>query len=85
MLTSPFSAYHQVGLRPVPSAAGTRAVTEHMATDDGPTDWRAVIDPHNPLSWLVGFLLVTVGAASVAGSVRLGRARIRASVGSDTE
>jgi hypothetical protein len=45
--------------------------------------WRALIDPHNGLVWVGLVLLVTVGAAGAAGSVRLGRAKVSASVGQD--
>jgi hypothetical protein len=80
---SPFSAYAQTGLRPVSDAAGWRPVTSHMATEDRATSGlQAVIDPSNPLLWFGLFMLVTVGAAGVSGSARIGRAKVQASVGS---
>lgn len=85
MQSGPFSAYSQVGLRghPGSNGAGTRTVTSNMATADEPqTGLAALVDPHNPLVWFGAFLLITVGAASVAGSVRLGKAKVSASVGS---
>lgn len=85
MQTGPFSAYSQVGLRghPGSNGAGTRTVTSNIATQDEPlSGLAALVDPHNPLLWFGVFLLVTVGAASVAGSVKLGKAQVSASVGS---
>jgi hypothetical protein len=52
-----------------------------MATDDITDGWKGLFDPNNPLMWLGVIILVTVGAAGVAGSARLGRGRIQASVG----
>lgn len=57
------------------------APTANMGTDDVTAGWRGLVDPANPLFWFGAILLVTVGAAGVAGSVRLGRARVQASVG----
>jgi hypothetical protein len=42
---------------------------------------RELIDPSNPLFWLGVVLVVTFGAAGLAGSVRLGGAKLSASVG----
>jgi hypothetical protein len=83
MYDSPFSAYAQTGLRPVADTAGNRRVTSSMATEDrGTTGLAALIDPSNPLLWFGAFLLITVGAAGVSGSARIGRAKVQASVGS---
>lgn len=78
-----FSVYDQVGLRGgVPSmqaGGGLSSATERVAVDDGSeVTWYS---PRNPLVWLGGVLAVTVGLASVAGSVRLGKAKVSASVG----
>ena len=54
--------------------------TQNMGTDDITAGWRGLLDPANPLMWFGVVLLVTVGAAGVAGSVRLGRARLSASI-----
>jgi len=42
---------------------------------------KSLIDPKNPLVWFGFLLLATVGAAGVAGSVRLGPAKVSGSVG----
>jgi len=83
-MNGPFSVYGQVGLMPptVSGGAGPRTTTYAMASNDEPEGWGALIDPANPIVWFGLFLLVTVGAASVAGSVRLGKAKVSASVGS---
>lgn len=58
------------------------AQTAISATDDGGRGgWRALIDPRNPLVWLGAVLLITVGAASAAGSARLGPARVAGAIG----
>jgi len=52
------------------------------ATDDSPNGGlRSLVDPHNPIMWFGVLLLVTVGAAGVAGSVKLGPAKVSGSVG----
>lgn len=62
------------------------AVTPQVAmsaTDDAPAGGlRGLTDPHNPLMWFGLLLLLTVGAAGAAGSVKLGPAKITGSVGS---
>lgn len=76
-----FSAYEQVGIRPVarPSDTGLAASTSRVAIDDDdPISW---CSPRNPLVWVGGVLAVTFGLASVAGSVKLGKAKVSASVG----
>jgi hypothetical protein len=56
--------------------------TALSATDDsGQQGWRALVDPRNPLVWVGAVLLITVGAASAAGSARLGPARIAGAIG----
>lgn len=49
-------------------------------------DWapgvRGLVDPRNPLMWFGVILLATVGAAGIAGSVRLGPAKLSGQVGS---
>jgi hypothetical protein len=80
-MTSPFSAEALFGATPVSPSMGTAAPTQVMGVDasDGGAGW--LISPHNPLVWFGLFLLATVGAAGVAGSVRLGPAKIGGSVG----
>jgi len=41
---------------------------------------RELVDPGNPLFWLGAVLLVTFGAAGLAGSVRLGGAKLSGSL-----
>ncbi len=48
------------------------------ATDDSPSGGlRSLVNPQNPLMWFGVLLLVTVGAAGVAGSVKLSERRRR--------
>jgi len=60
------------------------APTQHMAPDDD-REWgvgmRALVNPRNPLFWVGALMAVTVGAAGLAGSVRLGPAKLSGSVG----
>lgn len=74
-----FSVFNQVGLSPV-TATGDVAVPTHRVaiTDDDNMQW---FSPHNPLLWFGGILAVTLGFAAVSGSVRLGKAKVSASVG----
>ncbi len=79
-----YSAESLYGSTPqAPSFAPTTpaAPTQRMASSDVKGGWRALVDPHNPLVWLGGVLVVTMGLAGVAGSVRLGRAQLSASIG----
>lgn len=41
---------------------------------------RELVDPGNPLFWFLVIATVTLGAAGVAGSVRLGGAKLSASL-----
>lgn len=70
------------GTAPVfqPALAPDTAVsaTDHTSMTSG---WRSLVDPRNPIVWFGVVLLVTVGAAGVAGSVRLGPAKLGGSVG----
>lgn len=52
------------------------------ATDDSPNGGlRSLVDPRNPLMWFGVLLMVTVGAAGAAGSVKLGPAKVSGTVG----
>lgn len=73
-----FTAQSLYGGPPVAAAAPV----ESPATDDIRGGVRALVDPNNGLFWLGVFLAVTVGAAGAAGSVRLGKAKLSAAVGS---
>lgn len=77
----PYTAQSLYGATPQAPSYGVAAPTQGMSTDNIATGWKGLIDPNNPLVWFGAILLVTVGAAGVAGSVRLGRAKISASVG----
>jgi hypothetical protein len=76
-----FTAQSMYGATPQAPSYGVASPTQHMATDDISTGWKGLVDPNNPLLWFGAILLVTVGAASLAGSVRLGKAKLVASVG----
>jgi len=69
------------GAQPQMPSRGIAAPTEGMGSDDLVTGVRGLVDPHNPLVWFGAILLVTVGAASVAGSARVGKFKIGASAG----
>lgn len=76
-----WSVTDQIGLKPVaPAGGGTVAAPTQSAafTDD---DTIGPFSLSNPLVWVGLFALVTVGAASVAGSVRLGKVKVSASAG----
>lgn len=68
------------GTTPQAPSYGYAAPTQHMGTDDIAAGVKGLVDPNNPLMWFGLVLLVTVGAAGVAGSVRLGRAKLSASL-----
>lgn len=57
------------------------ADTALTATDGATRGLRAFVDPHNPVLWFLGIVLVTVGAAGVAGSVKLGPGKLSGSLG----
>jgi hypothetical protein len=77
-----FTAQSMYGAVPQAPSYGVASPTQHMATDDITTGWKGLLDfQNNPLPWLGVVLVVTVGAASLAGSVRLGKARLSASLG----
>lgn len=67
-----------------PIGVGTETPTQRMGmgSHDLATGLRGLADPKNPLTIFAAVLLITVGAASAAGSVRLGKAKVSASVGS---
>lgn len=77
-----FSVQSQIGLTPRVQTAGDTglsAPTDRVAVS--PTDRMGLFSPSNPLTWFGVFLLVTVGAAGMAGSVRLGKVKVSASAG----
>jgi len=66
------------GTAPQAPSYGVAAPTQDLAV--GGNGWRGLLNPGNPLVWFGVVLLVTVGAAGVAGSVRLGQAKLSASL-----
>lgn len=77
-----FSVQEQIGLRPIAPATGggnVATATQSAALTEDDTMGRFGLD--NPLVWFGAFLLVTVGAASVAGSVRVGKVKVSAAAG----
>lgn len=75
-----WSVQDQVGLRPIaPVTGGVAQSTQSAAMTDDDTIGRFSLG--NPLVWFGIFLAVTVGAASAAGSVRLGKVKVSASAG----
>lgn len=77
-----YDARSVYGVQPQMPSIGIAAPTQHMATDHIKGGLRGLLDPQNPLMWFGALVLVTVGAASVAGSVRLGPAKVSVSAGS---
>lgn len=76
-----FDSQSLYGCEPQMPSQGIAAPTQHMGSDNFTVGAKGLLDPHNPLFWFGGFLLVTVGAASVAGSARLGKAKVQIGVG----
>jgi hypothetical protein len=77
-----FSAAEVYGIAPsTPNYGVTSAPTQHMATSDIANGWRGLVDPNNPLTWLGGLLVLTLGLAAVSGTVRVGKVTATASVG----
>lgn len=79
--TSNFTASGVYGIAGQGPSYGVAAPTQRMANDGLDTGLHALIDIHNPLLWFGALLLITVGAAGVAGSVKLGPAKLSGSVG----
>lgn len=80
-----YSAASLYGTTPQGPSYGTSigAPTSHMGTDDITSGWRGLVDPKNPLFWFGALLAVTFGFAGVAGSARIGRARLSAQLDKD--
>jgi len=74
------SLYHLTGLQPMAQPARDDAPTmqAHATTEVHP----ALYSPDNPLFWFGLVLAATVGLVAVSGSVRLGKAKVAASIGS---
>ena len=75
-----YTATSLYGTTPQAPSYGVAAPTQAMGTDNVTGGWKGLLDPNNPLFWFGAILLVTVGAVGVAGSVRVGRARLAAEI-----
>lgn len=76
-----YSATSLYGTTPQAPSYGIAAPTQQMGTDDIAAGVRGLLDiRHNPLTWFGIVLLVTAGAIGVSGSVRLGRAKLGATL-----
>jgi hypothetical protein len=80
MFGDQFSASSLYGATPQAPSYGVAAPTAQMGTDDLTAGWKGLMDPHNALFWVGVVLAVTFGAAGVAGSVRVGRAKVSGSI-----
>ncbi len=60
---------------------GVAAPTQGLTPSWHSGTWKDLVDPHNPLVFFGVVLLVTIGAAGVAGSVRLGGAKFSVGLG----
>lgn len=76
-----WTAAEMYGVGPQVPASGIAAPTQAMGSlEDHGGGLRALVDPGNPLVWFGVILLVSVGAAGFAGSVRLGKAKVSAGI-----
>lgn len=75
-----FDAATQYGCLPVAPTYGVAAPTQAMGTDDIRTGVKGLFDLNNPLTIFGIILAVTFGLAGAAGSVRLGRTKVSASI-----
>lgn len=75
-----YTAASVYGTQPQMPSMGIAAPTQQMATDALKGGIRGLIDPQNPLFWLGAIGATWFGLIGVAGSVRLGRAKVSASV-----
>jgi hypothetical protein len=76
-----FDAASLYGCEPQMPSMGIAAPTQHMATDDLRIGVKGLADPHNPLFWFGGLLLVTVGMAGFAVSGRAGPVKVSLGAG----
>jgi hypothetical protein len=80
-MTDPFSAASLYGTVDVAPSMGVAAPMQPVGVDQSDSGLSWIVNPRNPLMWFGVLLLATVGAAGVAGSVRLGPAKAGASIG----
>ncbi len=76
-----YTATQIYGARPQPPAAGIAAPTQSIGVGFEVGGFRELLNPSNPLLWFGVILAVTLGAAAVSGSARLGKTQLNASVG----
>lgn len=71
------------GAQPQAPSPGAGRPTEHMSIGamDIEGGWKGLVDPRNPLVWFGLLLAITVGAAGVSGSVKVGPGKASASLG----
>lgn len=76
------SLYGMGSASPVMDPVGAAPTQTMMpVTGDFGDGYKSLVNPRNPLFWFGVVLVVTVGAAGVAGTVRVGPARVSGSVG----
>ncbi len=76
-----WTAAEMYGVSPQVPSAGIAAPTQAMGSlEDHGGGLRALVDPSNPLVGFGVVLLVSVGAAGFAGSVRVGKAKVAGSL-----
>jgi len=78
--------YRRLGLAPTSGSSTAGAAAAPLALSGGPSrdDIAPPWSPDNPLFWFAGILLVTVGLAAGATSVRLGPLRASVSAGKES-
>jgi hypothetical protein len=77
-----FSVASQIGLAPRVQTQGDTGVASPIERSAvGDLDVMSLFSASNPLTWFAAFMLVTVGAAAAAGSVRLGKIKLSATAG----
>lgn len=69
------------GIMPQAAPVAGGSETAYMAPSPVPSGLTGLVNPRNPLAWLLLIGLATVGAAGVAGSVRLGPAKLSGAMG----
>lgn len=76
-----YTAATVYGARPQPPSSGIAAPTQSIGIDLDVGGLRALTDPGNPLLWFGVLLAVTLGAAAVSGSARVGKTKISGAIG----
>jgi hypothetical protein len=76
-----FSVASQIGLRPHAPQGDTDVAAPMQRVAITYEDNPGLLSPRNPLFILGLILAITVGAASAAGSVRVGKAKLSVSAG----